>query len=125
MNPVHQSTDNLALTSWIWIRPEDTGININATHATALPTPRFDWLQPLRQWLDNIEVRNPKLAHRLCQTIPARCPFEREIQFMGRTILYIPPMCKLNPLYEQVVALRFRALCYLADECGEDVTLYC
>jgi len=34
-------------------------------------------------------------------------------------------MCKLNPLYEEVVALRFRALCYLADECGEDVTCYC
>nr|WP_317110593.1 Mo-dependent nitrogenase C-terminal domain-containing protein [Chroococcidiopsis sp. SAG 2025] len=34
-------------------------------------------------------------------------------------------MCKLNPLYEQVVALRFKALTYLADECGEDVSLYC
>ncbi len=41
-----------------------------------------------------------------------------------RTLLSIPPLCKLNPLYEQVVGLRFRALCYLADECGEDVTPY-
>jgi hypothetical protein len=24
-----------------------------------------------------------------------------------------------------VVGLRFRSLCYLADECGEDVTGYC
>jgi hypothetical protein len=37
----------------------------------------------------------------------------------------IPPMCKLNPLYEEVVGLRFRALCYLADDCGEDISQYC
>ncbi|MBE9017387.1 hypothetical protein IQ272_14835 [Chroococcidiopsidales cyanobacterium LEGE 13417] len=35
------------------------------------------------------------------------------------------PLCKLNPLYEQVVALRFKALTYLVDECGEDLSLYC
>ncbi|OKH57096.1 Mo-dependent nitrogenase C-terminal domain-containing protein [Scytonema sp. HK-05] len=33
----------------------------------------------------------------------------------------IPPLRKLNPAYEQVVSLRFKALSYLADECGEDV----
>jgi hypothetical protein len=66
-----------------------------------------------------------KLAHRLCQLIPAQCPFERDVKLFGRTLFHIPPMCKLNPLYEEVVALRFRALCYLADECGEDITAYC
>jgi hypothetical protein len=44
---------------------------------------------------------------------------------LGRKLFHIPPLCKLNPLYEEVVSLRFRALCYLADECGEDVTPYC
>jgi hypothetical protein len=34
-------------------------------------------------------------------------------------------MCKLNPFYEQVVGIRFRSLCYLADVCGEDITAYC
>lgn len=82
-------------------------------------------LHPLRQWLESIEVRNPKLARSLCKIIPARCPFEREIKFFDHTIFCIPPMCKLNPLYEQVVSLRFKSLCYLADECGEDITLYC
>ncbi|MBW4520863.1 MAG: Mo-dependent nitrogenase C-terminal domain-containing protein [Scytolyngbya sp. HA4215-MV1] len=126
MNPFHQTTDNLALTSWIWLSRKDISINSQSAYSIASQSMlSFDLLQPLRQWLDNIEIRNPDLAHRLCQSIPARCPFEREIKFMGRTILYIPPMCKLNPLYEQVIALRFRALCYLADECGEDITLYC
>jgi hypothetical protein len=57
--------------------------------------------------------------------IPTQCPFERDISLFGRTILSIPPLCKLNPLYEEVIGLRFRALCYLADDCGEDVGCYC
>lgn len=82
-------------------------------------------IQPVRQWLDLIEVNNPKLARLLCHIIPARCPFEREIKFFGGTVFRIPPLCKLNPLYEQVVSLRFRCLSYLVDECGEDITIYC
>ena len=85
----------------------------------------FDIFQALRQRLDQVQVSSPKLAHRLCQLIPAQCPFERDITVFGRTLFHIPPMCKLNPLYDEVVALRFRALCFLADECGEDVTAYC
>ncbi|MBD2608479.1 Mo-dependent nitrogenase C-terminal domain-containing protein [Scytonema hofmannii FACHB-248] len=84
-----------------------------------------DFLQPIRQWMESREINNPKLAHFLCQLIPAQCPFERDIKLFGRKLFHIPPMCKLNPLYEQVVGLRFKALCYLADECGEDVTAYC
>lgn len=89
------------------------------------PQPKFDLFKPLRQWLDSIQVNNPQLAHRICKLIPAQCPFERNIKFMGRTIIHIPPMCKINPVYEELVSLRFRALCYLADECGEDITAYC
>ncbi|MBW4447683.1 MAG: Mo-dependent nitrogenase C-terminal domain-containing protein [Spirirestis rafaelensis WJT71-NPBG6] len=84
-----------------------------------------DLLHPVRQWMESREINNPKLAHFLCQLIPAQCPFERDIKVFGRKLFHIPPMCKLNPLYEQVVTLRFKALCYLADECGEDVTAYC
>lgn len=75
-------------------------------------------LKPLRRWLDDIEIHSPKLALFLYRIIPAQCPFERNVQFCGRTILRIPPLCKLNPLYDQVVGLRFRAMCYLVDECG-------
>jgi Mo-dependent nitrogenase C-terminus len=82
-------------------------------------------LHLIREWLEGLEIHNPKLAHLLCKSIPAQCPFERDIKLFGRRLFHIPPMCKLNPLYEQVVSLRFKALCYLADECGEDVTAYC
>ena len=84
-----------------------------------------DFISPIRQWLDSQEIHNAKLAHFLCKLIPAQCPFERDIVVFGRKLFHIPPMCKLNPLYEEVVTLRFKALCYLADECGEDITAYC
>ena len=87
--------------------------------------PSFDIFKPLRRKIDDIQVRNHRLAHLICQVIPCRCPFERDICLFGRTIVSIPPLCKLNPLYEEVVSLRFRALCYFADECGEDVGCYC
>ncbi|GAB1543187.1 hypothetical protein NUACC21_58610 [Scytonema sp. NUACC21] len=82
-------------------------------------------LEPIRQWLDCIEIANPKIAHFLCKVIPVQCPFERDIYLFGRKLAHIPPLCKLNPFYEQVTSLRFRALCYLADECGEDIRCYC
>jgi hypothetical protein len=124
MNQSHHTTENIALTSWSWIRPEDAGLTTSSSIKRP-KRPKIDLLQPLRHWLDNFEVRTPELARKLCQLIPTTCPFERDIQLFGRTLFRIPPLCKLNPLYEQVVALRFRALCYLADECGEDVTMYC
>ncbi|WP_096599766.1 Mo-dependent nitrogenase C-terminal domain-containing protein [Calothrix sp. NIES-2100] len=82
-------------------------------------------LQPVRQRLESLKIENSRLARFVCTMIPASCPFEREIKFCDRTLVYIPPLCKLNPFYEQFVELRFKALTYLADECGEDVTMYC
>jgi hypothetical protein len=84
-----------------------------------------DLLHPVREWLDELDVQDPQVARFLCKLIPAQCPFERDIQLFGRKVVHIPPLCKLNPLYEQLVGLRFRALSYLADKCGEDVTPYC
>lgn len=82
-------------------------------------------LHPIRQWLESIEIRDPKLARSLCKVIPARCPFERQIKCFNGAIVSIPPLCKLNPFYMQLVELRFKSLTYLADECCEDITLYC
>lgn len=84
-----------------------------------------DWLSPLRQQLNQLEVRDAIVAHALCRLIPVQCPFARDIYLFGRAVAHIPPLCKLNPFYEEIVSLRFRALCYLADECGEDVRCYC
>ncbi len=86
---------------------------------------KFDLLYPLRRWLDSLEIHNRKLAQLIAKLIPAQCPFERDIIIFGRKVAHIPPMCKLNPLYEQFVCLRFRALCYLVDQCGEDIQSYC
>jgi hypothetical protein len=84
-----------------------------------------DLLAPLRRKLDNLQVNNAAFAHFVAKHIPAQCPFERDVKLLGKTLFHIPPLCKLNPLYEEVVGLRFRALCYLADVCGEDISQYC
>lgn len=83
-----------------------------------------DLLNPLRNWMDGIQVKNRKVAHFLCRLIPSQCPFERDVVLFKQKVVHIPAMCQLNPLYDQVVGLRFRALSYLADECQEDVTQY-
>jgi tellurite resistance protein len=82
-------------------------------------------LKPLQDWLDHLEVHDPRLARFLCKMIPPQCPFERDVTLFGHKVVHIPPMCKINPLYEQLVGLRFRALSYLADDCKEDVSKYC
>ncbi|MGB3787116.1 MAG: Mo-dependent nitrogenase C-terminal domain-containing protein [Phormidesmis sp.] len=81
-------------------------------------------LKPVRDWLDEFSVEDPRLAKFVCKLVPSQCPFERDVKLFGDKVVHIPPMCKINPLYEQLVGLRFRALTYLADEVGEDVTPY-
>jgi hypothetical protein len=124
---------DLPLISWVWIsaatlKPEIKSVPPTASQSVSSPasaSTRFSLLKPMRSWLDQVDVHDAKIAHRLCRMIPSQCPFERDVTLFGHTLFHIPPMCKLNPLYDEVVALRFRALCYLADECGEDVTIYC
>ncbi|OKH19049.1 Mo-dependent nitrogenase C-terminal domain-containing protein [[Limnothrix rosea] IAM M-220] len=82
----------------------------------------IDALKPVRNWLDEMDVDDPRVARFICKMIPPQCPFERNIKLFGKKIVHIPPMCKLNPLYEQLVGLRFRSLSYLADDCGEDIS---
>ncbi|NJR74420.1 MAG: nitrogenase, partial [Scytonema sp. CRU_2_7] len=91
----------------------------------AEPTKRqIDALGPMREWLDKLDIQDPRVARFLCKMIPSQCPFERDVKLFGHKIVHIPPLCKLNPLYEQLVGLRFRALSYLADDCGEDISPY-
>jgi tellurite resistance protein len=94
------------------------------TASTELTKRQIDALHPLRDWLDGLDIQDPRVARFLCKMIPSQCPFERDVTLFGRKIIHIPPMCKINPLYEQMVGLRFRALSYLADKCGEDVSPY-
>lgn len=82
-----------------------------------VPKISLNVVQVLRQWLDQIEIHDPKIAQLLSNVIPGQCPFERDIVIFGRKLGHIPPLCKLNPFYEQLVGLRFRALCFLAEDC--------
>ncbi|MCW6037593.1 Mo-dependent nitrogenase C-terminal domain-containing protein [Spirulina subsalsa FACHB-351] len=108
-----------------WTTESTTTTSAQTTPQPFGKKPQFDLLYPLKQWMDNLDIKNVKLAHWICHWIPAQCPFERDIKLFGKTLFHIPPLCKLNPFYEQFVSLRFRALCYLADECGEDISAYC
>lgn len=123
MNVPHSTIEDSQVTTWIWT--EQQNVTVGDINNDRGGKKRFDLLQPLRRILDNMDVQDPELAHRLCEMIPAQCPFERDVKLFGRSLFHIPPLCKLNPLYEEVSNLRFRALCYLADECGEDVSRYC
>lgn len=127
MSVSEHTISNLVVASWVWINKLDASTDTaTATIPTAQPAKRsFDFLRPLRRWIDDLEVHSPQFAHSVCKRIPSQCPFERDVNLFGRTLFHIPPLCKLNPVYDEVVGLRFRALCYLADECGEDVTPYC
>ncbi|BAY27262.1 Mo-dependent nitrogenase family protein [Calothrix sp. NIES-2100] len=125
MKVFDNTTKRIFLASWVSInQAEATNTQQNQLPRSATKS-YCDFLQPLRQKVDRIQVSDRELAHRLCKLIPSQCPFERDVKLFGKTLFHIPPMCKLNPLYEEVVGLRFRALCYLADECGEDVSQYC
>jgi len=103
----------------------DLPANVDATSLPTTEQTQIDVLHPVRDWLDGLDIHDPKVARFLCKMIPPQCPFERDVKLFGKKVVHIPPLCKLNPLYEQLVGLRFRALSYLADECHEDVTEYC
>jgi hypothetical protein len=78
-------------------------------------------MQPIQLWLDGVEITDADAARLLYKIIPGQCPFERDLMMFGQTVLHIPPLCKLNPFYDQLVGVRFRAMCYLVDECGESL----
>jgi tellurite resistance protein len=104
--------------------PEKHHLDADSNTIPCKETPHPDMLKPIKEWLDHIEVHDPRLAKFVCKMVPSQCPFERDIKLFGHKIVHIPPMCKVNPLYEQLVGLRFRSLSYLADDCGEDITAY-
>lgn len=106
--------------------PAPTFTSVEAGAATSLTRPPIKPglkpLRPVQDWLDQLDIHDPSVARFLCKMIPPQCPFERDVKVFGRKVVHIPPLCKLNPLYEQLVGLRFRALSFLADDCGEDIS---
>ena len=79
----------------------------------------------LHPFFIKIRIEKRETAIKICKLIPAQCPFERDVSLFGHTFFHIPPLCKLNPAYDELVALRFQALSFLADQCGEDISQFC
>ncbi len=75
-------------------------------------------LEGPRRWLNGIEIRGSRQARWICRLIPASCPFERDIRLGSRTF-HIPALCRINPLYEEIIALRLRAAAYLAQNSSQ------
>lgn len=99
----------------------------NPLFSSGLQPPRSGspFLDPINNRLSRIQFNNPQTARLICRMIPSHCPFERDVRLRGRTLFHIPALCKLNPFYGSLVQLRFQALGFLADTCGEDVSPYC
>lgn len=126
MNVFHDTKENLHISGWVAIAQTHSTENFTQNSPKNYSNkPKWDFWLPLRKLLDNIPINHPQLARFLCRLIPAQCPFERDVNLFGRTLFHIPAMCKLNPLYDELMMLRFRALSYLADQCDEDVSKFC
>jgi hypothetical protein len=57
-----------------------------------------------------------ELAQAWVDRIPPKCPFERAVWWRGRLVLYIPPLCPLNPFSTQLYRIRIQAQEYLLRE---------
>ncbi len=77
----------------------------------------------VRKWLQSIEIHNQKIAKLFCIIIPAHCPFQKEVKIFNHILFRIPSLCKLNPFYEELIALRFKSLSYLAARCSNNLKL--
>ncbi|MGG6267152.1 Mo-dependent nitrogenase C-terminal domain-containing protein [Leptolyngbya sp. AN03gr2] len=75
----------------------------------------MSFVRSLNHYVSSLPVANLRFARLICRLIPADCPFERDFKVFGRIWFHVPPLCKLNPLYDGLVALRFQALSFLVD----------
>jgi hypothetical protein len=112
----HLSAPEMAL-----LREWSAGLKVGEALLASLPDTCCDGdenpgpLDQLRAWLDGLDPAEPAVARFLVRLIPAQCPFERDVRLFGHKLVHIPPMCKINPLYDQLVGLRLRCLTTLAD----------
>ena len=56
-------------------------------------------------------MRN-KLITFLAKVLPDSCPFAIRIVIFGVYLFTIPPACKLNPLYEEIMTKKLELLGY-------------
>lgn len=53
-----------------------------------------------------------KFVATLFSFIPSNCPFARTVT-LGDHTFHVPPLCKLNPFYGQIMSAKFWAMTYL------------
>ena len=102
------------------MNPKSTHLNHSSRSAQ-----RKGWylLRPIRRWINSITVKKTRFAHFVCRLIPCECPCKHDVILFERKLFQLPPLCKLNPLYNELVELRLRALTYLSIY-EVDVTQY-
>jgi len=75
--------------------------------AEGLPKFSVSFLRP-RRW-------NKELAEKWINAIPDKCPFERQVWVGDKLVMYVPPLCPLNPLSRQLYSIKLEAKTYLYD----------
>jgi hypothetical protein len=73
----------------------------------SLPKFYLPFLKP-KKW-------SKKLAYKWVNAIPDKCPFERQLWIGETLILYIPPLCPLNPFSKQLYEIKLEAKTYIYD----------
>ena len=71
-----------------------------------VPKVYLPWLRP--------KVWTRELAQKWMDSIPSKCPFERQWWIGDKLVLFIPALCSLNPLSTQLYSLRLEAQTYLS-----------
>ena len=54
-----------------------------------------------------------KRLDRILAAIPSQCPLAKRVNILGRSYLIQP--CKLNPFYDQIMNIKFKAMQRLAE----------
>ncbi len=108
------SVSSPSISSYKSSRPIMTSYYIESSAPARHWNPFRPAINALKSWLDGIEMQTMVQAQWICQLIPSHCPFQRDIRVGNRT-LHIPALCQINPVYEQLVALRLRAATYIAE----------
>ena len=97
------STLNLEETLLSSVRSTLYNLNQGPAGAASPLTPpkaghgKVDPLKPAREWLDQLDVHDPRLARFLCKMIPAQCPFERDVVLFKKKLVHIPPCVSSTP----------------------------
>ncbi|MEI6064569.1 MAG: Mo-dependent nitrogenase C-terminal domain-containing protein, partial [Pseudanabaena sp. ELA748] len=50
-------------------------LEVNSDHEEHHP----DLLEPVKEWLDHMDIHDSRLANLICKVVPSQCPFERDV----------------------------------------------